>query len=203
MPAPPWRSLRDHPTRHSRESPSQARANHEPAAPAGRRRLIAVVSVAGVAQAFVLVGLLHRRGDELGHAHEAAYIDPVAHWLRDSVLYAPAGVVVLLLATLLTRRLAHRWLHTTDGVGAAMLWAGLAAVMYAVVSVPAAMVHGALFSSTVVTPLLSAVQGSIVTLRYSFGLLIACAMLLGLPWARHRRGVRAPTTSRSPMSTPT
>lgn len=174
-----------------------------PAAPARRRRLIAMVAVAGVAQAFVLVGLLHRRGDELGHAHEAAYIDPVAHWLRDSVLYAPAGVVVLLLATLLTRRLAARWLRTTDGVGAALLWAGLAAAMYAVVSVPAAMVHGALFSSTVVTPLLSAVQGAIVTLRYSFGLLVAFTMLLGLPWARHRRAVRAPTTSRSPVSTPT
>lgn len=172
--------------------------------PAESRRLIGVVSVAGVAQAFVVVGLLQRRGDELGHAHEAAYIDPVAHWLRDSVLYAPAGVVVLLLATLLARRLSARWLPTAEGVGAAMLWAGLAATMYAALSVPAAMVHGALFSSTVVggTPVLTAIQGAIVTLRYSFALLIASAMLLGLPWARSPRAARTPATPRPPVSTP-
>lgn len=172
------------------------RAPREVRAPGGRRarrRLFGLVSVAAVVQAFTIVGVLHARGDDLGHAHEAVYVDPVAHWLRDAVLYVPASVALLLLATLLARHLAGRWLRTPDGVGAAVLWAGLGAGAYALASVPAAMAHGALFTATGVglPSLLAALQEAIVTLRYSFGLLVFCVMVLGLPWAPRRR--RAPT----------
>lgn len=110
-------------------------------------RLATRVLAAGVVQAFVVVFALQWRGDELGHhAGEAAYVGPLGHWLRDALLYAPVGVALLLLATLLARRLTARWTMAGDGVGAVVLWAGLGALAYALASVPASLAHGVLFA---------------------------------------------------------
>ena len=155
-----------------------------------RRRLLALVGAAGVLQAFVIVLILHGRHDDgVGHAREVAYVDPVAHWLRDSVMYTPVGVALLLLATVLARRLVRRWGGGDEGFRAAMVWALLGAGAYALASVPATVVHGALFSAGHAgTPgFFPAAEEGIVTLRYSFALLLVFAMVLGVPWSPRRR----------------
>lgn len=162
-----------------------------------RHRFPTLVLLAGVLHAFVVVLVLHRRSADLGHAGEAAYLDPVGHWLRDSVLYAPVGVALLLVATLLARRVTARWARADDGLGAVLLWAGLGSVAYALASVPGTIAHGALFSSThtETTSVWQAGQQAILTLRYSFALLVAFAMVMGLPWVPARRKGAPPTLS--------
>lgn len=163
-----------------------------------RHRFPMLVLLAGVVHAFVVVGVLHRGSADLGHAGEAAYLSPVGHWLRDSLLYAPVGVALLLVATLAARRVTARWARADDGLGAVLLWAGLGSVAYALASVPGTIAHGALFSSThsEATSVWQAGQQAILTLRSSFALLVAFAMVMGLPWAPPRR--RAPPTLSPP-----
>lgn len=165
-----------------------------------RHRSTSLVVFLGVLHAFAVVFLMHRRQADLGHGVEAAYIDPVSHWLRDSLLYAPAGVVLLLLTTLAAYRLTTRWAKGDDGLVPALVWAGLGAIAYALVSVPAAMAHGTLFGvgHHAAPSLLQASYEGIVTLRYSFAILLACAMVLGLPWAPRWRGAK-----RSRVAVPT
>lgn len=166
------------------------------------RRFAGLVALAGVGQAFLVVAVLQGRNDELGAAHEVVSLDPTAHWLRDSVMYAPVGVALLLASSLVARRLVAGWSGSRDGVGASVVWAGLAALVYAVASVPAAGVHAELFL-TDHAPASEAVhlaQEAVVTLRYSFAFLLVFAMVLGLPWGSPRR--RSPTgPPPSPLST--
>jgi len=169
-----------------------------------RHRLPMLVLLAGVLHAFVLVLVLHRGSADLGHGGEAAYVSPVGHWLRDSVLYAPVAVALLLVATLLARHVTARWARADDGLGAVLLWAGLGSVAYALASVPGTIAHGALFSSThsEATSVWQAGQQAILTLRYSFALLVAFAMVMGLPWMPPRRkGAPAALSPRTPAAT--
>lgn len=165
----------------------------------GRRRFAGVVALAGVCQAFVVVAVLQARHDGLRTGHELAYVDPTAHWLRDSVMYAPVGVLLLWLSTLAARRLVDASAGAVDGVGASVVWAGLAAVVYAGASVPAAQVHGALFlAGHASSPdLLDVAAEAVVTLRYSFAVLLVVAMVLGPPWGSPRRRAK-----RRPHPTP-
>lgn len=174
------------------------------AGPGVRRRLVGRVVVAGVLQAFVVVLVLHRRHDEIGQAGEAVYLDPVAHWTRDSLLYAPVAVLLLLVATLAARRLVGALRLADGGVGAVLLWSGMGAALYAVASVPAAVVHGRLFGAghghggAGLPQLLPATQEAIFTMRYSFALLLVYCLAVGLPWGTPRR-----TVARAPIAAPT
>lgn len=166
-----------------------------------RRRFVALVALTGVVQAFAVVPILHRWHEGVGHRHEAVYLDPVAHWLRDALLYTPAGAALLLLATVLARRLVRRSAMAADGFGAAMVWAGLGALAYGLASVPAGVVHAVLFAHghDVMPALVPAGQEGIITVRYSFALLLGVAMAFGLPWApRGRASVGAPAPQGDP-----
>ena len=155
---------------------------------AGRRpppRVAGLVVLIGLVQALAVGLVLHLQHDDPSEAHEVVYVDPILHWLRDSALAAPLSVVLLFVATLLARRLTTRRRRVGTGFGAAMLWAALGAVAYAVASVPAAMVHAELFSAghTGTSFLLHSVEEGIITMRYSFALLLLFAMVTGVPWA--------------------
>ena len=182
------------------------------AAPPSRKStvgLLAHVAAVGVVQAFAIGWVLHRLHDDPAEAHEAVYVPPVLHWLRDSALSVPGGVLLLLGATLLARRLSRRRGRAGDGAGACLLWAGLGSVAYAVASVPAALVHARLFEAghdEGSFALHSAVEG-IVTLRYSFVLLLVLAVVAGLPWTGRSRGGdrlrhQPPRLHRSPATSP-
>lgn len=164
------------------------------------RRLAGLVVFIGLVQAFAVGLVLHLQHDDPSGAHEVAYVDPILHWLRDSALAAPLSVVLLFGATLLARRLTTRRGIIGTGFGAAMLWAALGALAYAVASVPAAMVHAELFSAghTSTSFLLHSVEEGIITLRYSFALLLLFPMVTGVPWA-----VRSPAGADRRASVPT
>lgn len=167
-----------------------ARSAPGPGAARGRGRDAAFtrrVALAGLLQAFAVGVVLHRQHDDPTEAHEAVYIGPVQHWLRDSTLSVPLAVLLLLLATLVARRLATRQGRAGDGVGASLLWAGLGAVAYAVASIPAAMAHAWLFGAghEEQSFLLHSAEEAVITLRYSFALLVGFALVVGLPWGRH------------------
>ncbi len=178
----------------TRPSASARDAGHAEVTRRARRsalRLVGTVSAAGLLQAFAVGWVLHGLHDDPAEAHEAVYVPPVLHWLRDSALSVPGGLLLLFGATLVARRLATRDGGAGDGAGAYPLWAGLGAVAYAVASVPAALLHARLFEAgheEVSFALHSAVEG-IVTLRYSFVLLLGLAMAIGLPWMKPRRSV--------------
>lgn len=168
-----------------------------------RHRSTSLVVFLGVLHAFVVVFLVHRRRGDLGPFVEAAYVDPMGHWLRDSLLYAPVGVVLLLVTTLAAHRFVTRWAAGDDGLVPALVWAGLGATASALVSVPAAVAHGTLFGvGHHGTPsLLQAGFGATVTLRYSFAILLAFAVVVGLPWApRWGARTRSPGAVRTPAN---
>lgn len=175
---------------------------------AGRRpprRLAGLVVFIGLVQAFAVGLVLHLEHDDPSEAHEVVYVDPILHWLRDSALAAPLSILLLFGATLAARRLTTRRGRVGIGFGAAMLWAALGAVAYAVASVPAAMVHAELFSAghTGTSFLLHSVEEGIITMRYSFALLLLFSMVTGVPWAARssagadrRVAVPTPATTR-------
>jgi hypothetical protein len=143
---------------------------------------------AGLIQAFAVGLVLHRLHSDPASAHEVTYVPPVLHWLRDSALAAPLAVLLLFIATSVARRLSTTGARPGDGVAAHALWAGLGAAAYAAASVPAALVHARLFGAhhEQTSFLLHSAKESLVTLRYSFALLVAFALAAGLPWARRR-----------------
>lgn len=153
------------------------------------RRLLGSVALAGAVHAFLLVLVLHRAAGDLWYAPAAATADPVSHWVRDALLYVPAGIALLLAATLAARRLGTRWTATRSGVGAVVLWAGCGAAVYAVASVPANLAHGVLFASEHAAGVSALQLGNeaILTLRYSFAVLVAFACLAGVPWTARGR----------------
>ncbi len=171
-------------------------------APVGR--LVAIVLAAGLVQAFAVGLVLHRLHDDPAEAHEARYVTPFLHWLRDSALAAPMAVALLLLATVAARRLSGG-APRTSGLGPRLLWAGLGAMAYAAASVPAALVHSRLFGAghEESSLLLHSAEEAIITLRYSFALLLAFSVLVGLPWAQrgsYGNDVRAPRAGTLSMS---
>jgi hypothetical protein len=159
-----------------------------------------MVVLIGLVQAFAVGLVLHLQHNDPSQAHEVTYVAPPLHWLRDSALAAPLSVLLLFAATLAARRLTTRRGKVGDGFGAVMLWAGLGAGAYAVASVPAAMVHAELFSAghTGTSFLLHSVEEGIITLRYSFALLLLFPMVTGVPWA-----VRSPAGADRRIPTPT
>ena len=167
-------------------------------APSGMR-VMGLVFPAALVQCFAVGFVLHRLHDDPAEAHEAVYIGPTAHWLRDSALSFPLALILLLLATLGARRLVAARGHAPDGVGAHLLWAGLGAVAYAVASVPAALAHTALFAAghEERSFLFHSVEEAVVTLRYSFALLLAFALVVGLPLT-----ARSPAAASAPVDGP-
>jgi hypothetical protein len=99
------------------------------------------------------------------------------HFLRDSTLALPVSIAVLMAVALAVRRLG-------DGVPARLGFAVGAAVVAAAVSVPEVLVHGGLFGEHVAgVSLTSHLTGvALVTLRYTFALILAAVVLFGVPW---------------------
>jgi len=147
-------------------------------------RVVVSVLCAAMLQSFAVGFVLHRLHEDPAEAHEAVYISPTLHWLRDSALAFPAAFVLLLLATLATGRVVTARGRSADGLGAYLLWATVGAGAYSLASVPAAYVHSVLFTAThdEGSLVLHSLQESILTLRYSFGLLVLYSIVFGLPW---------------------
>lgn len=159
----------------------------------GLRSTLARVSAVAIVQAFAVGWLLHSLHADPAESHEAVYIQPTLHWLRDSALSVPGAIAFLMLATALARRLVRRRGWDGDGFGARVLWALVGAAAYAAASVPGALVHDHLFvathegSSFVVHSL----EEAMITARYAFVLLVLFAGVWGVPWRQVRKSTGA------------
>jgi hypothetical protein len=155
----------------------------------GQMMLGRVIALA-VAQAFVVGWVLHLAHSDPAEAHEAIYVDPALHYLRDSALAVPLTFLALCVATAAARRLGP-WLGDPEGVRARAGWALLGAVAYAVAVIPGTFVHDRLFAAghEGVSLVGHAAGEGLLTVRYSFALLVVFAAVWGVPY---RRAAAAP-----------
>jgi len=94
--------------------------------------------------ALVAIGVLQQAHAGLDEHRELA---PLVHLLRDAALAVPAAALAIVLASVLV---AGRWLARASGppsVRDRVLWVLVAAVVFAVLSVPGNELHGALFGA--------------------------------------------------------
>lgn len=163
-------------------------------------RVVGSVLCAALLQSVAVGFVLHRLHEDPAQSHEAVYISPTLHWLRDSALSFPAAFVLLLVGTLGVRRALAASGRSADGVGAYVLWASVGAGASSLASVPGAYVHSLLFTAThdEGSLVLHSLQESILTLRCSFGLLVVYSLAFGLPWAPSPLARVARTAERAP-----
>jgi hypothetical protein len=111
--------------------------------------------------------------------HEHAELPAPVHWLRDGSLAVPAAAIAVLLATLLLARF-----DATARIGLA--WAAVAAVAFAVLSIPGNQLHAVLFGAEEesVGWLEDVLLDGAVTLGAALALLVPLALALGTPWHR-------------------
>jgi hypothetical protein len=148
-----------------------------------------VAAVAAV-QAYAVGLLLHSLHSDPAESHEAVYIEPALHWLRDSTLALPGSLAFLLLATFAARALVGRAGWNADGFGARVAWALAGALGYAIASVPGAVVHNKLFLAghEGASFVIHSLEEAMITSRYSFAILIVFAAIWGVPWRRSGAG---------------
>ena len=172
----------------------------------GHRKTSGIDWTLGRVSLIVIAALVHALGVgfalHLLHSgvEEANPVSPLVHWLRDSLLAAPASLTALLAAYLLTVRVAA-WagLSSRSGIARAT-WALVAAVLYALFSVPGNALHGGLFGAhhEGMSFIAHAARDGGVTLLSSFALLmtgVACERRLRAVVRRSR--VRGFTRARA------
>ncbi|MEV5965067.1 hypothetical protein AB0L70_25085 [Kribbella sp. NPDC051952] len=152
--------------------------------------MLGKVAVLGLIQNYAVGWVLHyvylpdhETTTHTGH-HGAQGLSPFAHFLRDSTLALPVSIGVLLLVAVAASRLGLR-----DGVPERIAFAVGAAVVAAVFSAPEVLAHGWLFDEQVTGDLTSHLTGvALVTLRYTFALVLVAAVLFGVPWRARTLG---------------
>ena len=143
---------------------------------------------------------LHRLHADL---HEAHQINPTLHWLRDSSLAFPPTLLVVLVATAVAGTLVEGLGLTGRRNWERVVWALVAAVGYAIASIPGNIAHGWLFGAghEGQGALGHAVNDASAALGAALVILVGVTVLLGAPCepqapvaralgALRRRGVR-------------
>jgi hypothetical protein len=111
-------------------------------------------------------------------------VSPFLHFLRDSTLALPVSIAVLMLVAVAASRLGLR-----DGVPERLAFAVGAAIVAAVFSAPEVLAHGWLFDEQIAGDLISHLTGvALVTLRYTFALVLVAAVVFGVPWRARTTG---------------
>lgn len=141
------------------------------------------VALIGLVQAFFVGWILHRLHSDPSESHEIAFIDPRLHWLRDAALATPLAILFLLTATYLTERALWRRSIDFNTARVRVAWAAAGALAYALASFPGSIIHSWLFlAGHTDSAFLAHLLGeAVVTLRYSFALLLLVAIVSGVP----------------------
>jgi hypothetical protein len=155
--------------------------------------MLGKVAALGLIQNYLVGWVLHyvylpdHETTHAGHHGAAATgseLSPFTHFLRDSTLALPVSIGVLLLVAVAASRLGLR-----DGVPERIVFAVGAAVVAAVFSAPEVLAHGWLFGEQVAGDLTSHLTGvALVTLRYTFALVLVAAVMFGVPWRARTHG---------------
>ena len=137
------------------------------------------------------IGVLNQLHADL---HEHNDLPPLVHWLRDAALAVPMAAIAVVIAALIVRsRLGSSRGDSGHSLVRPFSWAVLAAVLFAVLSIPGIQLHGLLFGAEKesVGWLQDAVNDGGITLATSLAVLVPLALLLGPPWRATRSASKA------------
>ncbi|MGW6282770.1 hypothetical protein [Kribbella sp. NPDC055071] len=157
--------------------------------------MLGKVAVLGLIQNYAVGWVLHyvylpdhAPAAHAGHHGAAGHeVSPFLHFLRDSTLALPVSIAVLMLVAVAASRLGLR-----DGVPERLAFAVGAAIVAAVFSAPEVLAHGWLFDEQITGDLTSHLTGvALVTLRYTFALVLVAAVVFGVPWRARTTGETA------------
>ena len=135
------------------------------------------------AAAIAVLNLLH------ADLHEHRELPLLVHWLRDAALAVPMAAIAIAAAALIVRaRFTSSGGESGRSSAGPLAWAVLAAVTFAVLSIPGIQLHGLLFGAEVEAGgwLADALKDGGITLATSLALLIPVALFLGPPWPMAR-----------------
>ncbi len=171
-----------------------AREPRQGSAAAGFRLLPGRVVVYAWLLAAVPIALL-----QLVHAgvHEHHELPPVLHWLRDTGLAVPLAAVAIVSAAFLVARLRPTEPGERASLTTMATWGCLAALLFAVFSIPGNQLHGLLFGAEEeegVSLLNDLAADALYALEAALLVLAPISLLAGVPW----RGAWRVTPSMQP-----
>ena len=132
--------------------------------------------------AAVPIGLLQVVHSDL---HEHIELPPVLHWVRDTSLAVPFGALAVVLAAVLVARLRPTQTGQRAALTTIALWAVLAALLFAVLSIPGNQLHGFLFGAEEeagVSLLDDLAVDAVYALEGALLVVAPLALLAGVPW---------------------
>jgi hypothetical protein len=179
---------------------------HEPmegAAGAGFRLLPGRTVMYSWLLAAVPIALLQLVHSDL---HEHNELPPVLHWVRDTSLAVPFAAIAVIAAALLVARLRP----TEPGERAALttmaMWGVLAALLFAVLSIPGNQLHGFLFGAEEevgVSVVEDVTTDAVYSLEAALLALAPLVLLVGVPWRGAWRAAAVTTPGSVPGAQPT
>ena len=141
---------------------------------------------------------------QLVHADLHEHNEPTAviHWLRDGSLAVPFAAIAVILAALVVARLRPAERGQRAALTTVALWACLAAVVFAVLSIPGNQLHGLLFGAEEeegISLLEDLSIDALYALEAALLVLVPLSLLAGVPW---RGAWRAAHTGEAPAHAP-
>jgi hypothetical protein len=140
--------------------------------------------------ALVPIGLLQLTHGDL---HEHNELHPLLHWMRDASLSVPFAALAVVAAALIVARVRPGERTGRGSFATPVLWAFLAAVVFAVLSIPGNQLHALLFGAEeeagvslaedLTTDAILAFQGALMVI-------VPLALFLGAPWQGRLRDPR-------------
>ena len=170
------------------QAAGSARANDAGRAPSLDATRVVAYSWLTAAAAILVLNQVHEG------LHEHHDLPPIVHWLRDASLAVPLAAIAAVAAALVGRSLLTRVGRGPGrSIAGPLAWAILAALFFAVLTIPGNQVHGLLFGAEEeeVSWLQDVLTDGGIALAVSLVALVPAALLAGPPW----RAVRPPRAS--------
>jgi hypothetical protein len=133
--------------------------------------------------------------------HEHNELPPILHWVRDTSLAVPFGAVAVVVAAVLVARLRPTEPGERASLTTTALWAVLAALLFAVLSVPGNQLHGVLFGAEEevgVSVVEDVATDAVFALEAALLVIAPLSLLAGVPW----RGAWRPAAATTRASVP-
>jgi hypothetical protein len=150
------------------------------------------------------IGVLNQVHEGLHEHHE---LPPLVHWLRDASLAVPLAAIAVMAAALVVRTRVRPGAAGSrpsgrSSIASRITWAILAALFFALLSIPGNQLHGLLFGAELESGswLADALTDGSIVLVVSLIALAPAALIGGPPWRVGRPSIH-PTTTPGQMRT--
>jgi len=128
--------------------------------------------------------------------HEHNELPPILHWVRDTSLAVPFGAIAVVVAAVLVARLRPTARGERASLTTTALWAVLAALLFAVLSIPGNQLHGVLFGAEEevgVSVVEDVATDAVFALEAALLVIAPLSLLAGVPWRGAWRAAAATT----------